>query len=137
MSGPVYIRLSRRAGFNLQAVSRKFNGRDAVKCTRPGRWGNPFSVLPNMKPGTVVGGAYGYIAVPTAEDAVACYEEMLRQNPEIAAEARRMLAGKNLACWCKQGRPCHVRDVLLKIANAGDNSGDISGGRYECTAVAS
>lgn len=27
------------------------------------------------------------------------------------------LRGKNLACWCKPGQPCHA-DVLLEIANA-------------------
>mgnify|MGYP002619828214 CR=1 FL=1 len=27
------------------------------------------------------------------------------------------LRGKNLACWCKPGEPCHA-DVLLEIANA-------------------
>jgi hypothetical protein len=26
------------------------------------------------------------------------------------------LRGKNLACWCKQGIPCHA-DVLLELAN--------------------
>lgn len=26
------------------------------------------------------------------------------------------LRGKNLACWCKPGTPCHA-DVLLKAAN--------------------
>jgi hypothetical protein len=26
------------------------------------------------------------------------------------------LRGKNLACWCKPGEPCHA-DVLLEIAN--------------------
>jgi len=26
------------------------------------------------------------------------------------------LRGKNLACWCKIGEPCHA-DILLKIAN--------------------
>jgi hypothetical protein len=28
------------------------------------------------------------------------------------------LRGKNLACWCKPGDPCHA-DVLLELANAG------------------
>lgn len=28
----------------------------------------------------------------------------------------RELRGKNLACWCKPGEPCHA-DVLLEIAN--------------------
>lgn len=35
-------------------------------------------------------------------------EELLRRLPE--------LRGKNLACWCKLGDPCHA-DVLLEIAN--------------------
>lgn len=30
---------------------------------------------------------------------------------------RRELRGKNLACWCAVGDPCHA-DVLLEIANA-------------------
>lgn len=29
------------------------------------------------------------------------------------------LAGKNLACWCKPGEPCHA-DVLLELANRPD-----------------
>ena len=32
-------------------------------------------------------------------------------------EIRRELRGKNLACWCPIGSPCHV-DVLLEIANS-------------------
>ena len=31
--------------------------------------------------------------------------------------ARRELAGKNLACWCKPGTPCHA-ETLLRVANA-------------------
>lgn len=31
-------------------------------------------------------------------------------------DVRRELAGKNLACWCHPGDPCHA-DVLLQIAN--------------------
>lgn len=26
------------------------------------------------------------------------------------------LRGKNLACWCRSGEPCHA-DVLLELAN--------------------
>lgn len=32
-------------------------------------------------------------------------------------DVRRELAGKDLACWCKPGHPCHA-DVLLEVANA-------------------
>jgi hypothetical protein len=34
----------------------------------------------------------------------------------IQDEINRELRGKNLACWCKPGEPCHA-DVLLDIAN--------------------
>lgn len=30
--------------------------------------------------------------------------------------ARRQLAGRDLACWCPPGQPCHA-DVLLDVAN--------------------
>ena len=29
---------------------------------------------------------------------------------------RAALAGRNLACWCRDGSPCHV-DTLLVLAN--------------------
>ena len=35
---------------------------------------------------------------------------MLERMPE--------LRGKNLACWCPVGSPCHA-DVLLEVANHG------------------
>jgi len=44
MESPVRLRLSRRKGFNLQALSKWTNGRDVVSVVRPGRWGNPFRV---------------------------------------------------------------------------------------------
>ena len=28
----------------------------------------------------------------------------------------RDLRGKDLACWCKEGQPCHA-DILLELAN--------------------
>lgn len=37
------------------------------------------------------------------------------QNPRT--NIWRILRGKNLACWCKPGEPCHA-DVLLELANA-------------------
>ncbi len=33
-----------------------------------------------------------------------------------AADVRRELAGKDLACWCPLGQPCHA-DALLELAN--------------------
>ena len=39
-----------------------------------------------------------------------------RKRALTTDEIRRGLRGKNLACWCAQGQPCHA-DVLLEIAN--------------------
>lgn len=41
MTQPVRLQLSRRKGFDLQALSRRTNDLTAVKASRPGRWGNP------------------------------------------------------------------------------------------------
>lgn len=86
----------------------------AVSVTRPGRWGNPFVVSENHRPGVKVGG--WYIAVPTTEDAVECYREWLNQNPDVLAAVISELRGKDLACFCKLDAPCHA-DILLEIAN--------------------
>ena len=38
------MQLSRKAGFNLQAASKALNGLPAKRITRPGPWGNPFTI---------------------------------------------------------------------------------------------
>jgi hypothetical protein len=37
-------------------------------------------------------------------------------------DVRRELAGRDLACWCPPGEPCHA-DVLLAIANTEEGNG--------------
>ena len=74
----------------------------AVVVTRSTRWGNPFTVE-----------EYG------RDDAIRLYREVyLAEYPELAEVARRELAGKTLACWCRLDLPCHA-DVLLRIAAGG------------------
>ncbi len=43
MVEPVRLQLSRRKGFDLQALSIATNGLPAVNVARPSRWGNPFN----------------------------------------------------------------------------------------------
>lgn len=130
MTTPVRLRLSRRKGFDLQALSRATNGLEAVKVTRPSIFGNPFSVLPKHKPGKMFLGARailagdlafgGYVAVPTAEDAVECFREMMTMpgdRPDVVRGRLATLRGKNLACFCALDAPCHA-DVLLELANS-------------------
>ncbi len=76
---------------------------NTVKVDRGTRWGNPRRVRP------------GY----TAAEAVADYARWIEgdsvDRPSIQ-DIRLHLAGKNLACWCAHGQPCHA-DVLLRLAN--------------------
>lgn len=101
MVAPVRIQLRRTAGWRMPA--------NTVKVTRgkgrAGKWGNPFKTdLPDTST----------FHVKTALEAVEAYRNMLpgtylaRDLPE--------LRGKNLACWCVPGAPCHA-DVLLELAN--------------------
>ncbi len=49
---------------------------------------------------------------------VAAYREWLHQPAQKKLRDRAMveLHGKNLACWCKAGEPCHA-DVLLELVD--------------------
>lgn len=89
---------------------------------RPTKWGNPFHAHHDV-PG-------GYPMTP--EIAVDAYRDMFLQFGGINAngdagsfrigtivlveDVKRELRGKNLACWCPLGQPCHA-DILLEIAN--------------------
>jgi hypothetical protein len=106
---PDRVRLSRKKGWKLPP--------NTVSVARPGRWGNPFSVVPDAEPGTPVGTRY--TAMPSVAEAVAAFRRWVEESPEgqlLAAEARETLRGKNLACWCPLDGPCHA-EVLLDIAN--------------------
>ena len=55
-----------------------------MKVTRPGRWGNPFTVKEHG-----------------LERALQLYREHLAAHPDLVEQARRDLTGMDLACWCK------------------------------------
>lgn len=85
---------------------------NTVYVGRPTKYGNPFKVddyengqrLPRER---------------LQQLAVDDYRRRLAQGqlPYTPADIRRELAGKDLACWCREGTPCHA-DVLLEIANS-------------------
>jgi hypothetical protein len=118
---PQRIVLSRRAGFDLQAISLSLNGLPAQSVARPGPWGNPFTI-------DAVMAETGLDRESAQAEAVARHRRWLngeieadRPCPSIA-EIEGKLGGKNLACWCRAGTPCHV-DNLLAVANP-TNNGD-------------
>lgn len=98
MIGPVRLQLSRRKGFDLQAAGLALNGLPVVNVARPSKWGNPYKV--------------GTCLIPDQRAAVDAFAANLPLG-----DFAKALRGKNLACWCKPGSPCHA-DVLLRIANA-------------------
>lgn len=131
MTQPVRLQLSRRAGFKLQALSQATNGLSAVKVTRPGLWGNPYPVaeakahLDYVLTGRAPADDPDVVA--PIKDPVALsvvwYRSWVtgtgtggRWYPPTPAMIVEQLRGKNLACWCKLGQPCHA-DVLLELAN--------------------
>ncbi|MDW9770420.1 DUF4326 domain-containing protein [Sinorhizobium meliloti] len=98
----------------LQAHSKSINGLEAVHVARPGSWGNPFVV------GKHGDAAYcvdpykallaGLLRVGADPDI-----EALERTRRFVAENVDELRGKNLACWCRLGAPCHA-DVLITAA---------------------
>lgn len=115
---PERMQLSRRAGFNLQAASRALNGLPALRVTRPGPWGNPFTIAETAE-------RYGLDAAAAQTKAVALCGDWLQgrldpalsPGPPPTREAiRKHLGGHNLACWCRAGTPCHA-DLLIALAN--------------------
>lgn len=111
---PVRIQLSRARGYNLQALSLATNGLPAVFVVRPHRWHNIFVVTKDHPPGTHFGNSY--VAVGNVEQAVISFREMFEEDPQIVANAKEELRGKNLACWCGPDNKCHA-DVLLEVVN--------------------
>jgi hypothetical protein len=101
MTKPVRLQLSRRKGFNLQALSRSVNGLEAVNVARPSQWGNPFPITKRFPASAAV------------RDFRTFVESQLLNG---VGYPLRQLEGKNLACFCKPGEPCHA-DVLLELAN--------------------
>ncbi|WP_367128289.1 DUF4326 domain-containing protein [Saccharothrix sp. HUAS TT1] len=103
-AAPTRVQLSRAAGWRLPP--------DTVVVTRPSKWGNPWKIDRDH----------------SAADVVLKFRRYLdaRRTPSPGwadfigypsdSEIRRELAGRNLACWCPPGQPCHA-DLLLALAN--------------------
>ena len=91
MTLPKRIQLKRTKGWRKPE--------NTVIVSRPGKWGNPFSVE-----------TYG------RKVAVEKYGQRLKQLIAEGEIDLSELRGKNLACWCGLNEACHA-DVLLELAN--------------------
>jgi hypothetical protein len=113
---PKRIQLKRTKGWKMPT--------NTVAVTRPGKFGNPFTITAAIES--------EYATKETAQRFVVdCFRDWIGpsqsgrdwwQGPRSTRKRIAILSGleslrgKNLACWCKPGEPCHA-DVLLEIAN--------------------
>lgn len=110
---PTRVQLSRAKGWRMPP--------NTVRVARPGKWGNRFRIGDIAE---VWGGPalITFTRIKDAATAVQLFDQWvslhLEQHPTIMRPALDELRGKNLACWCKLGTPCHA-DVLLRLANEG------------------
>lgn len=112
----------------------------AIYVGRPTPWGNPFAVnepverdswlwpyavqtlpeiVPEQTPMSQI--RMSRISMLRAEDVVEAFTWWLIEQPHLMCSLDE-LAGRDLACWCPLGRPCHA-DVLLELAN--HDGGDV------------
>lgn len=115
MSTPQRIQLRRTKGWRMPG--------NTVRVCRPGPWGNPFKVFKGSVNGAEIWSvttSAGPVPVGSKRDAqelaVKYFVMIADCQPDFVEECRK-LTGKNLACWCAIGDPCHA-DIILAIANA-------------------
>ena len=109
---------------------------NTVYVGRPTKWGNPFKLVGDMvfvdashrrkilSPWICYSDGGGH----TAEELVKLFRDLmmnLNSHPvedaiykkfRLMRDTIKDLQGKNLACFCKEGSPCHA-DVLIELAN--------------------
>lgn len=95
MTAPRRIQRRRAKGWRMPP--------NTIYVGRGSDWGNPHKLLTR----DAAGRAYAVIQ----------FRQYCPPGSELASTARRLLRGKNLACWCPLDQPCHA-DVLLEIANS-------------------
>jgi len=116
---PERIQLSRAKGWRMPP--------NTVNVARPGRWGNPYAVWRDDDGQWLVtnGSCHWPVQDKAAGITLAVEKHASDCNKRAAfyggASILAELRGKNLACWCKPGAPCHA-DTLLRLANPGATS---------------
>lgn len=98
---PQRITLSRAKGWRMPP--------NTVKVDRSTKWGNPF---PAPKDHPWKDANWSVLQFSLWIDRI----EVFGDEPPPIDAIQAVLRGKNLACWCKPGQPCHA-DVLLEMAN--------------------
>lgn len=114
---PVRVQRKRTKGWKMPE--------NTIYVGRGSKWGNPFVVGDDFS--IMHNQGWGSQRILTLRnihpaDTVTLYGLWLAnhyvgdEHHASIAEVRAQLAGKNLACWCREDQPCHA-DVLLELAN--------------------
>lgn len=103
---PKRIQLSRAKGWRMPP--------NTVKVDRTTNWGNPHTLKSLREEMDACG--MGMSLSLQQGVLVERFKEYCPPGSPLAEAARRVLRGKDLACWCKLDQPCHA-DVLLELAN--------------------
>ncbi len=84
---------------------------NAVIVTRPSKWGNPF-------PASEHGAAWAVreFRAWLSPSSVNRWPHLTERRDRLLRDIHE-LRGKDLACWCADGDPCHA-DTLIELANA-------------------
>lgn len=106
---PKRIQRKRAKDFRLADVVTNPNGYRCV--TRGTAWGNPYRIGATYR-NAVAGGLFEV----TAENCLPLFELYAKSMLVAKPYWLKPLRGKDLACWCKTGTPCHA-DILLKLVN--------------------
>jgi hypothetical protein len=99
---------------------------NTVYVGRPSKWGNPWTVKAAISSGfykpeyaplvCITEYAAWLKSQPSPNSEELGIRKTLVDRKKIILDSLKGLRGKNLACWCKEGEPCHA-DVLLELAN--------------------
>lgn len=106
---PRRVQLRRAKGWRMPA--------NTVKVDRTTRWGNPFRPDECGSAATAVACHRAWILGDAARLSALGVKAPPGRKPPPVDEIRGELRGRNLACWCKPGTPCHA-DFLVEIANS-------------------
>lgn len=93
---------------------------NTVYVGRPSQWGNPWAIgevwtnkaRHSWNPYC---GTAAKMAI-TSDNVLQMFRIYASRELSLRIDWLEPLRGKDLACWCKEGSPCHA-DILLELAN--------------------
>ena len=90
---------------------------NCVSVTRPGKWGNPYPPGSLQKFRDVESGQEFEGRIVDVKGSLSFFRQYAVRRAVNSPEWFAPLRGKDLACWCAEGQPCHA-DILIELANA-------------------